>query len=321
MLASLFRSNQPAVLLAVPVLVGVLFGAQLFAPIPPRPMAMPLVELVDHLIGGSAWARNALSLLLVMAVSVQLAMLVNDMELMDRRNHFPAFLFPVLLAALGPHVLYGPALLGMPLVIAALRRTWSISNHGQALGALFDAGSLLGIASLFYLPYAFLVVVVWASVSVIRPFQWREYVLPLFGCAWVFYVAWGVLRLLGLTPWHPLFTIAHDQGEALPNVMWRIALYVVLAMMLLVAAVVFARSYQRSVMRGKNLRSGFLAFMAALGVVIGFVRLLGGDVHPVLMAVPLGVFAGNALTGARRNWLSETACYALLALALVAQWG
>jgi len=170
MLASLFRSNQPAVLLAVPVLVGVLFGAQLFAPIPPRPMAMPLVELVDHLIGGSAWARNALSLLLVMAVSVQLAMLVNDMELMDRRNHFPAFLFPVLLAALGPHVLYGPALLGMPLVIAALRRTWSISNHGRALGALFDAGSLLGIASLFYLPYAFLVVVVWASVSVIGPF-------------------------------------------------------------------------------------------------------------------------------------------------------
>lgn len=321
MLASLFRSNQPAVLFTVPVLAGVLFGAQLFAPIPPRPVAMPLVELMDHLLAGSSWARNGLSLLLVMVIAAQLVLLANDMELMDRRNHLPAFFFPVLLAAFGPHALYGPALLGMPLVLAALRRTWSITNHGRALGALFDAGSLLGIAALFYLPYVFLVVVVWASVSVIRPFQWREYVLPLFGSAWVFYAAWGVLRLLDLTPWRPLFTIAHEQGVALPDATWRIALYGVLALLLLVAVVVYARSYQSSVMRGKNLRSGLLAFMAALAVVIGAVRLLGGDVHPVLLAVPLGIFAGNAVLGARRNWLSESVCYALLAMALVAQWG
>lgn len=321
MLASLFRSNQPAVLFTVPVLVAGLFGPQLLVPIAPRPLAMPLVELVDHLLAASSWARNALAMILVMLVAVQLALLANDMELLDRRNHLPAFFFPVLLAAFGPHALYGPALLGMPLVVAALRRTWSISNHGRALGALFDAGSLLGIAAMFYLPYVFLVVVVWASVSVIRPFQWREYAIPLVGSAWVFYVTWGILRLLGRTPWRPLLTVAHEQGVPLPSTTWRLGFHVVLGLLVLVAAVVYARGYQRSVMRGKNLRSGFLAFMAATAVVIGLVRLLGGDVHPVLWAAPLAIFVGSAVLGTRRNWLSESAMYLLLAVALLAQWG
>ena len=325
MLAGLFRSNQPGVLLALLVLVPLLFGHTALEPYAVAPSVMPLMSLLVPLVEGGSWAQGILGMVLIIAIGVQLTFLVNETELMERRNHLPAFLFPVLLAAFSRNVPLDPALAGMPLVILALRRTWSMTNTGRALGALFDAGLLLGVASLFYLPYAFLVVVVWASASVIRPFHWREYVVPLLGCALVFYVAWAVLLLLGHEHWRPLLTIAHqvpvDRTVATAIEPQRALLYTILAPLLLVAARVFARGYQRSVMREKNLRSSFLAFTVALGVIIGFVSLLNNAFPPVLLATPLAVFGGYALLGTRRAWLSEAAAFALLAVALWAQWG
>lgn len=325
MLAGLFRSNQPGVLLALLVLVPLLFGLTALVPYVAAPPVMPLTGLLMPFVEGGSWAHGLLGMVLVMAVAVQLTFLVNETELMERRNHLAAFLFPVLLAAFSRDVPFDPALAGMPFVIFALRRTWSMTNTGRALGALFDAGLLLGLASLFYLPYVFLVVVVWASASVIRPFQWREYVVPFLGCALAFYLAWAVLLLMGHEHWRPLLTIAHPAPaglDATDAIMpQRVLLYTVLVPLLLVAAMVFARGYQRSVMREKNLRSSFLAFTVALGVIIGLVSLLNNAFPPVLVATPMAVFGGYALLGTRRAWLGETAAFALLAVALWAQWG
>ncbi|MEO8589573.1 MAG: hypothetical protein ABI432_09405 [Flavobacteriales bacterium] len=324
MLAGLFRSNQPGVLLALLVLVPLLFGPTLLVPYAAASPAMPLTGMLEAVLAWAPWTQGVIGMVLIMAVSVQLTLLVNDTELMERRNHLPAFLFPVLFAAFSRHVPFDPALAGMPLVILALRRTWSMTNTGGALGVLFDAGLLLGLAALFYLPYAFLVVVVWASASVIRPFQWREYVVPFVSCTVVFYMAWAVLHLLGHDHWHPLHTIAHTAGpgraSAGPIEPQRAILYAVLAPLLLVAAVIFGAGYQRSVMREKNLRSSFLAFVVALGVLIILVGALNKAFPPVLLATPLAVFAGYGLLGTRRAWLSETAAFALLGLGLWAQW-
>lgn len=320
MLAGLFRSNRPAVIFALPMLVPLLCVAVWRpAPLPLPTNGMPLYLLANDLLGGPGVAQAVVTLLLIMLIGVQLTGLVNGAELMDRRNHLPALLFPVLLAAFSGDGLWGPALAGMPVVLLALGRTWSISNKTDALAALFDAGLLIGIAALFYLPYLFLVVVVWASVSVIRPFHLREYLVPLLGSAVALYMAWAVLHLKGLTPWHPLFTIRTPAAAGPPEAQ-QVLLYMVLACMLAVGGFTFARSYQRGVMREKNLRSSFLAFTAALGVLIALVSLLNKAFPPVLVATPLAVFCSYAVKGTRRAWLGEAAIFALVALAVWAQW-
>lgn len=325
MLAGLFRSNQPGVLLALLVLVPLLFGPTLTLPFVAIPTVMPLTGLLQTLLAGSTGAQGILGMALIITVAVQLTFLANGTELMERRNHLPSLLFPLLLAAFSRGGSFDPALAGMPLVILAMRRTWAMMNTGSALGSLFDAGLLLGIAALFYLPYAFLVVVIWASTSVIRPFQWREYVVPLVGCLLMFYMAWAVLWLMGQESWRPLLTIATtapSMGPAPgPIELQRLFLYIVLGALLLVAVLVFASDYQRSVMREKNLRSSFLALMAALAVIILLVWALNGAFPPVLLAAPLAVFGAYPLLGTRRAWLSELAAFSLLALALWAQWG
>lgn len=323
MLAGLFRSNQPAVLFVVPLVVAALLLPTFSAPALAQPGQMPLASLVEHLLGSAAWPRHLLAIALVIALAVQLASMVNGLELMDRRNHLVAFLFPVLLAGLGGKVLYEPALQGMPLVLLALRRTWSISNTGSVLGVLFDSGFLLGIASLFYLPYAFLLVVVWASVSVIRPFAWREYVLPMVGIALVFYFAWAVLNLADRTPWEPLHTLSHSNAAAatvLDPSSARVGFWCIAGLVLLVALMAFSSGYSRSVMRDKNLRSSFLAFTTALGVLAVLLGFLNKGFPPVLATAPLAVLCSYALLNPKRSWLAEVSVFGMVGLALWMRW-
>jgi hypothetical protein len=325
MLANLFRSNQPAVLAALLVLVPVLFGAAFTRSVAEPALSMPLHQLLAHGVEGRGWLQGLVSSLFIAISSALLAVLVNNSELLDRRTHLPALFLPLLIAAFGPAAPLDPSLTGLPFVILAMQRAWTMSNTGRVMGTLFDAGLLIGIASLFYLPYAFLVVVLWASVSVIRPFQWREYVVPLLATAVVFYLAWGVVTLTGLGYWQPLLTIvpAHVNDPSIAPVQssQRILLFMVLGGLVPVGMYSFARSYQRGIMRLKNIRSSFLALTSAMLLLMLFVYLLTGVVPPVLPAAPLTVFCAHGLQGTKRAWLGEFGVFSLLILALWAQWG
>jgi hypothetical protein len=324
MLATFFRSNQPIVLLGLLLLVPVLYLPAFFHLPPLAGPAMPLHAALMGLAGKDPLIYGAASLLLVWLICVQVNMLVNTTDLLDKRTHLPALVAPILLAAFGPVVTLDPTHAGLPLVLAALQRAWNMNNTGRAMHLLFDAGVLIGLASLFYLPYIFLVVVLWASISVIRAFQWREYLVALLGTVVVIYFAWGITFLTGGV-WKPLLTVASahpfDPGIHTVQASQRILLWMVLIGFLAVGILSYSGSYRRSIMRQKNLRSAFLAFCAALGILIAFDRLITGVTAPIMIALPLVVFCSHALQQPKKAWVGEAGVLSLLVLALWAQWG
>jgi hypothetical protein len=323
MLAGPFRSNRPAILLALAPLLALLFGPQFQRGMLSGPV-MPLYGLLRTLLADAPWAVGALYVLLLGVMAVQVTNLANDTELVERRNHLPALLLVLLMASFDRAGMLEPALAGMPFVMWALRRTWSLSNRGQALGTLFDAGVLLGIAGLFYLPYLFLVVVVWASVSVIRPFNGREYLFPVFGAAVMVYLCWGALHLLEDTPWRPFLTVADGgrQPTAIPAPRGqREILHALLTPITLLALYRFLGGYQRGIMRVKNVRAAYLGFGAATAVVIAGAWFLNDGFPPVLVAVPLSVLLSYAFLGTAWVRLADAGMIALFLVALWVQWG
>lgn len=323
MLAAFFRSNQPAVSLAAPLLAAGLFLPAFWSePSAADDALMPLAELMRRLLGQSAVAHAVAGLALLSLATVQLAMLMNDMELMDRRNHLALLLFPVTLAGLGRGGVYDPALLGLPFVLGALRRVWALSSTGPALGRLFDAGLLIGLAALCYLPHALLLPVAWASVTLIRPFAWREHLMPALGMSACFYLAWGGLQLAGADAWQPLrTTMAQEENPFAP---WadapRKAFCILLAAVLATALVAFGRSHARSVMRGKNLRSSLMALALSLTVSLLLVDGLKGSAPAVLAALPAAAIGAYGLLQPKRSWIAEASAWGLLLLAAWARW-
>lgn len=325
MLTALFRSNQPWGLALLPVLVPLLFGPLLAHQAVVPAIAMPLHELLGRATSGSQWLPGAITMIAIALIGVQLVLLLNTTGLMARRTHLAALLFPLLYAAFGPNAPLDPALLGMVLVVPAMHRAWSMNNAGRAMGHLFDAGALIGIAALFYLPYAFLIVVVWASISVIRSFQWREHIMPLLGGAVVFYFTWAIMLLIGSEGWEPLLSLsyAHMTDASIGTVpsSQRILLAMVLTGIIAVGVLSYARSYQRGIIHEKNIRSSFLAMTMAFSLVIAFIWAFTGVWVSVLLATPLAVFCVQALQSGKRPWIGESVVFSLLILALWAQWG
>ena len=324
MLAQAFRSNRPGVLLALLALLPALFlsGWWKMTIVPAN--NMPLFAVVASLCEKASWLPGVLTMLVVGICSIQLSALANDQDLLGQRSHLPALLLPLLLAVLSPNLVLEPALLGMPFVLAAMGRTWSIASSPMVLGPLFDAGVLLGLAALFHLPFAFLLVVVWASVSVIRPFQWREYVLPVVGVAVVLYLAWVVHSLFFPTDWRPLHTVlsglppsARAMALSAPAA-WSVRF--LLFLFIPVSLMAYADRYQHSVMREKNLQASFMAFFFASGVLMFIAFLMEGSYPAVLLAAPFAVFGSHALRRTKRAWLSEAAVLILLFAGLWAQW-
>jgi len=324
MFVQAFRSNRPAILLALLALVPALTLPGLWRMETLPGPAMPFYSMVVQACDGLGWLPGILALLVCAVCSVQLAVLANNAELLGPRTHLPALLFPILLGVLRPGLVLEPALMGMPLVLAAMGRIWSIASGTKVLAALFDAGFLLGLASLFHLPFAFLLVVAWASVSVIRPFHWREYVLPLMGVVLPLYLAWVANSLLEPGAWQPMLTVLSGLPSTARSLHVPATLHwtirTVLILMVLVSLLSYASLYQRSIMREKNLQASFMAFFFASAVLIALSTFMEGSYPAVMLAAPLAVFASHSIRGKRRAWLSEFAVLVLLASALWVQW-
>lgn len=322
MLARLFRSNQPGVLVMLVVLVPALFFPHWGAPAPALGQAAPIAQALGRSFSIAPWAYGALVLLTVALLALQVTVLMNEAEVVDRRNHLPALLLPLVLALCTAPGSLGPGFFALPFVVWAMRRCWVISSGGPALAPLFDAGLLLGIASQIYVPYAFLVVVVWASVSVIRPFHWREYVVPLLGTALVFYLAWGTVELLHVKSNSPLRTVVAAMPPAVrwpANYSWTLGL--VLLPLVLVSLLRFAGHYGRGVVREQNVRSAFIALVLALCLILSLVRLISGAWAFEIIVVPLSMLCTFAFLGTDRAWVGEAAIACMVLLSVWLQYG
>ena len=253
MLAGVFRNDRPIGVISLVVLLGLLWVPSFLHPPSPLPgETMPLMTLVLEVTRTFSWATPLLSLLFTLLVALLVDGMVNANELLDRRSHLPALLLPLLLCVGPTGGMLGPALVGMPFVLLALHRIFGMAGRTEALSRLFDAGSLLGLAGLCYLPYVFLVVVIWATVSVSRSFQWREYVVPLLGTAVIMSVGSTVAYLLHI-PLDPFRTVPRPEVLAMHAHPVYLALSLLLLIMFAVAGVfAFARSYKLNNMRGRT---------------------------------------------------------------------
>jgi hypothetical protein len=281
---------------------------------------MPLMRAILAMTARSAWSAPLLSLVFALVVALLVDGMVNANELLDRRSHLPAMLLPLLLCVgpTGGHP--GPALIGMPFVLLAVHRVFGMAGRSDVLPRLFDAGLLLGLAGLCYLPFLFLMVVLWATVSVTRSFQWREFVIPTLGTALIMAMGSGVVSLMEV-PYSPFHTVPRPEVIGMHAHPVFLALLLLLASMFFIAGLfAFSRSYKANNMRGKDLRSSFLALLLAIVVICALEQFVNGRIPSVLPATPLAILFSYPLLRPQRPWLGELAVLALLALAIWSQW-
>lgn len=309
MILRFFSGSQPIGLLLIPLLAAVLWlpafwgsNVELVAASP-----MPLFAWLTQLLGGLAWLTTLISLLLVVAQAFFLNSLVNDLHFLEKRSNLPAFCFVLYHAVFPEQLQFSPAVICNTFLLLAAFRMYAVPSSSRPGSNVFDTGLLIGLAGLFYAPAFLLVPIAWVVLNEFRPFNPREWLLPVLGAALPLLFCWSYLfwfdRAAELsTALSSGFSLAGNGWLGTGWAFFALLGYTALAILLSLPAMVRALRLNIVAVR-KSLQT--LIWLLILAVAISAVAPVK-SVHLLSFgAIPLSIWLAQALQQAKRKGLAE----------------
>ena len=185
MILKLFRGNQAAFLILIPLLALLLWTKSFIYPfeIPVLSDAMPLYDLADAVINSSRILSQICALLFLILTSLLLARINTKFILIPARTYLPAIIF-LIISSSYPHLHYfHPLIPSVLLLLLAVNRMFGAYKKEGLCYHFFDASILISLASLFYARMGIFIMIIWIGLIYLRPFYWREWAMSLIGFA------------------------------------------------------------------------------------------------------------------------------------------
>lgn len=182
MFIKIFKSNSPASIILLPLLVAFCWVK---AFVDPSAVVvehgMPLYRLF------LSWAQSLPILAAVIGYTIVVLTgflynyITNEHELLPRRTYLPGLLYSVLMSSSPLLLQCHPVIFANFFIMLMLNALINTYRQNTAFNGVFEAGFFLAIASLFYFPVIFLFPLLFVSLVVLRPFIWREWCIVIIG--------------------------------------------------------------------------------------------------------------------------------------------
>lgn len=102
-------------------------------------------------------------------------------EITDKQNYIPAFLYLFFGQIASGTGLTHASFFANIFILSALSSVTSTYRSENVLSGIFNAGFYTGIAVFFYLNYTFFIILFFIALIIIRPFNWREWLIGVLG--------------------------------------------------------------------------------------------------------------------------------------------
>lgn len=269
----------------------------------------PLFDLLQLVLFQNQWIAAVLALALSLLLSMGLNNLITEKGVLKNNTILPA---TILIIILSPFT-FSPVWPAAFSSLFVLNKLLSMYQQDRPYSAIYDAGFLVGVASLFYPPALFLFPVIYVANLTYSAFGWRNYVIPIVGLLSTYLLAGAYLFFqdnLGIFLSHYAISLSWEafRWEAsLPILMWGFFL-------LVLSLCSFKELAQWMAQKSLRSRKSFIIILSFLlcAVPAFFCVAAAGLEHLVLLSIPLATLAGNYLLFARKWWWYETLFIAFL---------
>jgi hypothetical protein len=262
-------------------------------------------------------ANVCIAALLVFGQALLLNRFVNHFNFLGKPTFLPALMYITVSGLFTPFLVLSAPLLCNFLVLWMLFKLLGFYKSKDSKAPAFDLGMIVGVGSLIYLPFIYFFLLIWVSLMLFKPFNWREWVTCIIGyCAVflflaVYYYLNNSLSLFGLI-WMPLAT--HFPASLNINYLNYIILVPVLLILLLCFFKLRKNFYKSYVHVRKSFQLLLLTFLLAAST---FYTKAGFQLnHFLLCAVPAAVFFAYYFLHASGKWFYES-LYILLLIMIV----
>lgn len=315
----LFRSFNP---LNIVWLAIFLFAMRIgFAYHVPEKMGFPFIELFSRLLIPVSYQSVIpplfnlfLASALVFIQAILINYLINHYNLLGKSTFLPALMYVTVSGLFIPFLMLSPPLVCNFLVIWMLFKLFNLYKGDEAKSISYDLGMIVAIGTMIYLPFIYMLLVIWIALIIFRPFDWREWIACMIGFITIFFflaVFYYLNDKLGqfFDIWLPLATkFSVHININYYNYLVLIPVIIILVFCIFTLQQNFFKSY---VQTRKSFQLLFFVFLIALFSF--YIRTEFHLDHFLLCAAPAAVFFAYYFLYARTRWFYETLYIILLA--------
>jgi len=187
MIYRLFNINKPIVLTTLPIIcLGLWFpsfihdGPKLF---------FSNYSLLDFYESLPATLSQIIAILIILTTAILISYIVNGSELFAKNQYLSAMLYVMVISSVNEHHVLNPIIIANFFIVFAIYLLFKIYRQVPCKNFIFKSTCLILFASIFYYPYIIFFPLPWIILSIIRPFEIKEWLMPLAGLALVlFYI-------------------------------------------------------------------------------------------------------------------------------------
>jgi hypothetical protein len=134
----------------------------------------------------------SLALALVIGLSITLYLIGSVNDILPRENFLPAIVYLFLLSWNSSLSAMNPLLPAGLLIAVSIFTLMRMYGQSEPYRQVFIASALIGLASLFYFPAMYFLIMVWISLVTYRITSWREWIIAFIGflIPFIYLISW-----------------------------------------------------------------------------------------------------------------------------------
>lgn len=320
MILKFYKSDNLTGLVLLPI-IGVLFWlpALLSPTVVDFSNASPLFQWVLNL--GSPIFSAVIALLIIVISALILNDVINKNEIFSRNTFLPALIYLISMSSIKEHQVLSPIVISNLFWILAFKQLFNIYSQAPCKKEMFDATVLMLFGGLFYFPSILMVALVWIALKILRPFVWREWIMPFF--AFIVFGVYWILALIWrneLNNWLDYFTFDSEQYSSIHiAISWPYYILLLVALVLVsFSGYTILRQYKASSLRFRKIIFFFLFIIILSIAILSIVQYFSNEnVYLLVGAVPLSLLITFYFNYAKKEWLSQLYFYTMFISILV----
>jgi hypothetical protein len=280
-----------------------------------------LCDMLYSLVGSQSIVAHFVAMALLLAQGYLVNLISINYRLGSEINLFPGLFYVWVCCAIPDFLYLSPVLIGNTFFLIALYQIFDTYKNPACADKIFNAGLWLGVASLFYYPFVFLLIVLLAALSILRAFNLQELLMIMVGMFLPYFFT-GLYYF-----WFDSFSyfwenqIGRNFGFFEFNLIpftWDT--WVKFALFVVVMAYVLANSNlylaKKNIQVQKKINILYWVLIAA-GLSVPFQVHITFE-HLMMLAPALGVFLGLSFTSFKHQW-AEALHFLMVVLVLALQ--
>jgi hypothetical protein len=264
---------------------------------------------------GFLWLDIIIAIILISIQAIYLNIIVNEYKLVENNSHLTSLIFVLFNSCFIKLFSLNQVVIANTFILLGVHQLLRVYDTKGGFALSFNAGFLISIATVIYLPNGVLLLFLWFGLIYMISPKWRDFIITLIGFSIpVIYVVcysyfFGDLEGFKWTDYiKEVFNLRWSEFSVLLKVLFFVILSVIILSFMRIT----------SFMNKGALRTRKMLVVIIIMTVFGFGTLLLNKVDYlatfVLLTIPISIVVANFFQNIKKKWLSELLFITLLGL-------